>query len=319
MTQVQDLLIDVSHAAAGAWDSWQPLGFVDLSACPVGTQLRALPPFPLIGLGDPSHPLARVLDALVESPVSAEALIRHAQQAPHAAAVTVQLLRSLAGLPPERALELESMCYGLLQGSAEHQQWLVSRRLVSSSAEGNLQIERCGPVLKMAIDRPQARNAINRRLRDQLLEGFAIATHDKEIRSILLRAVGPAFSLGGDLGEFGTTRDPAVAHLIRSRTLPATALLRHAGILDVHVQGACVGAGLEMAAFATRVTAAPDAWFQLPELAMGLIPGAGGCVSVPRRVGRQRAGLMILSGRRINATTALRWGLIDAIQGPSPR
>jgi enoyl-CoA hydratase/carnithine racemase len=70
---------------------------------------------------------------------------------------------------------------------------------------------------------------------------------------------------------------------------------------------------LEIAAFGNRVTATSNAWFQLPELVMGLIPGAGGCVSVPRRIGRQRAALMILSGRRVNAATALHWGLIDAI------
>jgi enoyl-CoA hydratase/carnithine racemase len=92
------------------------------------------------------------------------------------------------------------------------------------------------------------------------------------------------------------------------------ALAPRAGIFDVHVQGACIGAGVEIAAFAARLTATADAWFQLPELAMGLVPGAGGCVSVPRRIGRQRAALMILSGRRINAPTALRWGLIDAIR-----
>jgi enoyl-CoA hydratase/carnithine racemase len=92
-----------------------------------------------------------------------------------------------------------------------------------------------------------------------------------------------------------------------------------AEIFHVHVQGACVGAGLEMAAFAARLIATPEAWFQLPELAMGLIPGAGGCVSVPRRIGRQRAALMFLSGRRINAATALRWGLIDAIEHAPPQ
>lgn len=120
--------------------------------------------------------------------------------------------------------------------------------------------------------------------------------------------------MGGDLAEFGTTRDPATAHLIRSRTLPALTIAPRASILDVHVQGACVGAGLEIAAFAARLTATRQAWFQLPELSMGLVPGAGGCVSVPKRIGRQRAGLMILSGRRINAERALEWGLIDAIE-----
>jgi enoyl-CoA hydratase/carnithine racemase len=175
-------------------------------------------------------------------------------------------------------------------------------------------VERAGSALHIVLSRPEARNAIDRELRDRLFDAFTIAAVDPDIRSIKLRAVGPVFSMGGDLDEFGTTRDPATAHLIRSRTLPALALTQRADVLEVHVQGACVGAGLEIAAFAGRLTAAPDAWFQLPELSMGLIPGAGGCVSVPRRIGRQRAALMILSGRRINARTALRWGLIDAIE-----
>ena len=46
---------------------------------------------------------------------------------------------------------------------------------------------------------------------------------------------------------------------------------------------------------------------------MGIIPGAGGCVSLSRRIGRQRAALMILSGKRINARTALGWGLVDSL------
>jgi enoyl-CoA hydratase len=80
------------------------------------------------------------------------------------------------------------------------------------------------------------------------------------------------------------------------------------------VQGACVGAGLELAAFAQTLTASRKAWFQLPELAMGLIPGAGGCVSVSRRIGRERTALMVLSGQRMGAEVALRWGLVDRIE-----
>jgi enoyl-CoA hydratase len=315
----KDLLIDPSQASWGASDSWQPLGFIDLEACPRDVQLDALAPFPVIGLGDPAHPAARALDAIVEPPVSADALIRQITRAPRAAAVAIQLLRSLVGLPSDRALQLESISYGLLQGSAEHQAWLAARVPVKHPAPaGRVIVERCDSVLNVVLEREQARNAIDRPMRDALFEAFSLAALDPEVRSIKLRAVGAAFSIGGDLEEFGTTRDPATAHLIRSRTLPALALARRAEILDVHVQGACVGAGLEIAAFAGRLTATSDAWFQLPELAMGLIPGAGGCVSVPRRIGRQRAGLMILSGRRINATTALGWGLIDAIEDPPP-
>jgi enoyl-CoA hydratase/carnithine racemase len=75
---------------------------------------------------------------------------------------------------------------------------------------------------------------------------------------------------------------------------------------------------LELAAFAHRFTAAPNAWFQLPELSMGILPGAGGCVSLTHRIGRQRTALMILSGKRISVKQALAWGLVDAIVNHSP-
>lgn len=150
-------------------------------------------------------------------------------------------------------------------------------------------------------------------MRDALREAFELAALDPEIDRVTLRGLGKAFSVGADLAEFGTTRDPATAHAIRMQTLPAHAIARCADKFEVHIQGACIGAGLEMVAFARRVTAGPRAWFQLPELAMGLIPGAGGCVSVSRRIGRQGAAMMILSGRRIDASAALALGLVDAI------
>lgn len=310
-----EYLVDPSSMEAG-WSDWdRPLAFLDLEACPPQIPLATFPPCPLIGIGVPDHSIAASLDAVVEPPVSAEALIRQCERTPRAAAVTVQLLRSLEGLPRERALTLESFCYGLLQGSAEHAQWLASHvPPAQRSPPGRLIVERHDSTLLLVIDRPTARNAIDRSMRDQLFEAFSLAALDAEIHTVKLRAVGAAFSTGGDLEEFGTTRDPATAHLIRSRTLPAVAIAPRANILDVHVHGACIGAGLEIAAFAGRLTAEPDAWFQLPELSMGLVPGAGGCVSVPRRIGRQRAALLILSGRRINAHVALRWGLIDAME-----
>lgn len=316
--RLEDLLIDLRtvHAGSGWVDAWPPLGVVDLQACPTEIRIGALPPFPLIGLGDATHPLASSLDAIVERPISVEALVRQIERAPHAAAVAAQLLRGTDGLESGRALQFESACYGLLQGSAEHAHWLTARGATprQSAAAGRVVVDRCGAELRLVLDRPRSRNAIDRAMRDQLVEAFSVAAVDPEVRSIKLRALGAVFSVGGDLDEFGTTRDPATAHLIRGRSLPALAIGARADILDAHVQGACVGAGLEIAAFAARLTASSHAWFQLPELSMGLIPGAGGCVSLPKRIGRQRTALMILSGRRINAQTALRWGLIDAIE-----
>jgi enoyl-CoA hydratase len=312
---VEPFLIDPSQGWSGAVESWQPLVCVDLERCDDSLCFEALPPVPVIGLGDRDHPSAGLLDAIIEHPIDGATLIQQVQHSPRTAAVIVQLLRSLEGLAFDRALMLESFCYGLLQGSEEYAKWLASR--VPSEPDdrpGRVIVERHQAELRIVLDRPHARNAINREIRDQLFEAFTLAALDPEIRSVKLRSMGEVFSAGGDLEEFGSTRDPATAHLIRCRTLPALALARRPEIVDVHVQGACIGAGIEIAAFAARVTAAPTAWFQLPELAMGLLPGAGGCVSVSRRVGRQRAALMILSGQRIDADTALRWGLIDAIE-----
>jgi enoyl-CoA hydratase len=310
------LLIDPAKGWPAADQHRWPLGFIDLEAWrePLAA---GPPPFPLIGLGASSHPLASWVDAVVEPPVSAEGLIRQVVARPNAAAVAVQLLRALDGVGVEQALTLESLAYGMLQGSAEHGDWLQGRT-ARPSPPGRVLVTRDDAVLRITLDRPWARNAIGRTMRDELFEAFTVAANDPDIRRVELRSVGPVFSVGGDLEEFGVTRDPATSHWIRTQTLPAWPLSRRADILDVHIQGACVGAGLEMAAFAGRVTAAPAAWFQLPELAMGLIPGAGGCVSVARRIGRNRAALMLLSGRRINAATALDWGLIDAIEDHPP-
>jgi hypothetical protein len=312
-------LIDPQHLAFDWAGDPLPLAFVDLDAWKSAPESLRLPPFPVIGRGDPAHPAAHLLDAVIEGPVTAGSLIEQVTRHPSAAAAAVQLLRSIEGLPVDRALMLESLCYGMLQGSAEHTTWLNFLRPFEREPKppGRIVTTRDGPVLRVVINRPEL-NAIDRGLRDGLYEAFSIAALDPDIKRVELRSVGRVFSIGADLAEFGTTRDPATAHQIRSLTLPAHPLSQRAEIVDVYIQGACIGAGIEMAAFAGRITASPYAWFQLPELPMGLIPGAGGCVSVSRRIGRHRAALMILSGRRINAAIALRWGLIDAIEDLPP-
>ena len=129
---------------------------------------------------------------------------------------------------------------------------------------------------------------------------------------------GPCFSAGGELAEFGSVPDAATAHAVRSTRSVAALLARCAPQLTVHVHGAAVGAGAEMAAFAARVEASADAFFQLPELHYGLIPGCGGCVSIPRRIGRLRSAYLALSGHRLDASTACSWGLVDAVTPSLP-
>jgi len=95
--------------------------------------------------------------------------------------------------------------------------------------------------------------------------------------------------------------------------MPARYLAKNADRYVVRLHGACIGAGIELPAFAARVEATSDAWFQLPEVGMGLIPGAGGCVSIPRRIGRQRTNELAITGRKLSVQEALDWGLVDAI------
>ncbi|MDE2302184.1 MAG: enoyl-CoA hydratase/isomerase family protein, partial [Sphingomonadales bacterium] len=284
-------LVDARRLWAGeaAWSG--PLALIDLARAPEPAAPLVLPPCPVIGFGDGAHPLARQLDAVVEPPVSLDRLAESILGAPRAAAVLVELLRHTAGLEVGAALFAESLAYGLLQGSAEHGAWLARRAPGAARPPGRLCLRREADRLVIALDRPAAGNAIDRALRDALAEAFGMAALDREIAQVVLCARGRAFSLGGELAEFGTTRDPADAHAIRRRTLPALAIARCAARLEARIGGACVGAGLEMAAFARRCVATPASWFQLPELAMGLIPGAGGCVSLARRIGRQRTAL----------------------------
>jgi enoyl-CoA hydratase/carnithine racemase len=107
--------------------------------------------------------------------------------------------------------------------------------------------------------------------------------------------------------------DPTTAHLIRSSANVAPWLLALAGRLEARVDGACVGAGVELAAFCDHVIASPRARFRLPELSMGLIPGAGGTVSIPRRIGRQRTLNWLVTNRELSAEDALDWGLVDEL------
>ena len=313
--KIDSLTIDPRRLWQGE-DMWDgPIAFIDFDSTAQVPQSLVIPPCPVIGLGSAAHPLAIWVDAVVEPPVTAEWLARQVLAKPHTASVIVQLLRVLPKLPVMEGLTVESLAYGLLQSSAEHRAWISANSAPSRRPgnEGRVLLSKEGEMLVVTLDHPGSGNAIDRHMRDQLHKALTLAALDPSIHQVSLRATGRTFSLGAELSEFGSTSDPAIAHSIRSRTLPARAAARCAEKLDVHVRGGCVGSGLELAAFARRFTAASNAWFHLPELSMGILPGAGGCVSLTQRIGRQRAALMILSGKRISARQALSWGLIDAI------
>ena len=316
---IESLTIDAGRLWSGEQVPDLPMAFVRLDGVAEWPDAPVLPAFPVVGLGEVAHPIAAMLDCVIEPPVSAELLATQVEARPMAAAAIVQLLRLLPELDLDQGLTAESMTYGLLQGSAEHRDWMASQaRSGGAAGEGSVSVDRNGNDLIITLDNPAHDNSIDRAMRDALYEALELASLDREVERVSLRGAGRTFSMGALLSEFGTTTDPATAHAIRARTLPARMAVRCSDRLDVHVQGGCVGSGLELAAYASRFTAAPNAWFHLPELSMGILPGAGGCVSLTRRIGRQRTALMILSGKRISAKQALGWGLVDAIVDQPP-
>ena len=225
------------------------------------------------------------------------------------------LLDATEPLDVPRALVVESATYSLRQAGPEHQAWLAARppRRVPVDEPEPVRISRDGDELRLTLHRPRVRNAYNAAVREGLLDGLAVAAADPDVR-VVIDGDGPNFCSGGDLDEFGTLADPASAHLLRVARSVGRAVHELRERVTFVVHGACVGAGTELPAFAGRVIARPDTTFRLPEVAMGLVPGAGGTVSLPRRIGRERAGWLAVSGEAINAETALEWGLVDAIE-----
>jgi enoyl-CoA hydratase/carnithine racemase len=246
-------------------------------------------------------------------------LAQRCERWPQAAAVCDDVLRSLdVAAPAFGGLITESLAYSTLQAGPEFARWLTERGPATVPLLPDpVQAERDGNTLRVRFNRPQRHNAFSTDARAALLEALEVARLDSSVDEVVLSGNGRSFCSGGDLAEFGSFDDPASAHLARTRHSPAlvfdelTARLGRRCRARVH--GQVLGSGLEMAAFCGWVSADAQATLGLPELALGLIPGAGGTVSITRRIGRWRTAYLVLSGRTIDAATALDWGLVDEI------
>ena len=251
-----------------------------------------------------------------------EPLLARIERTPIASTVLMHALRAGEALSLESALVLESLAYSTLQAGPEFRAWRAAHRPPRPPPARDpgpaVILERRADALCLTLNRASLRNTMSLEMRDALIEALELALADDSIARVEIRARGKCFSVGGELAEFGTAPDPATAHLVRTQALPGRLLARCARRATVYVHGACIGSGIEFPAFAGHVIAASDAWFQLPELNYGLIPGAGGTVSIARRIGALRTAYLVLSGKRLDVRTALAWGLVDAIEPDSP-
>jgi enoyl-CoA hydratase/carnithine racemase len=255
--------------------------------------------------------------AVKDPRVEARTLRAAAADSPQAALVLGQLLRTGERMTVREALDAESLAYSTLLGGPGFARWLAARgdRAAPPPATAEtVLVHRNEDTLHLTLNRPERRNAHGRELRDALVAALGIAELDDSLSRVVLDGNGPSFCSGGDLAEFGTAPDLATAHLIRTRAGAARPMHALRDRITVRVHGSCVGAGIELPAFASRIVADPGTLLRLPELRMGLIPGAGGTVSIPRRIGRWRTLYLVLAGSPIGADLAQRWGLVDRVE-----
>ncbi len=212
-------------------------------------------------------------------------------------------------------LVAESATYSLLQSGPEFTTWLRSpgRPRPGTDTAPRVRTTPAGPgrPAEVTLTRPARHNAVDVQMRDELFAALGELRHRSG--SIVLLGEGNSFCSGGDLGQFGSFEDPSSAHAVRLRRSLALRFSELADRLVVGLHGACLGAGIELPSFAQRIVASEDAVLGLPEGGLGLIPGAGGTVSIPRRIGAARTLDLIVTGRSIDATTARSWGLVDEV------
>lgn len=168
-----------------------------------------------------------------------------------------------------------------------------------------------GTLAVATLDNPPV-NALNHATRAGILAAIEAAEADPEVTALILEGSARAFSAGADIAEFSAPpQAPSLADLntrLAACTKPTVAL----------IAGVALGGGLELALACRHILASPQASLGLPEVKLGLIPGAGGTVRLPQRVGLVRALALIGDGEAVTATAAFYLGLLDAIVPAAP-
>lgn len=298
-------------------DHWGTAVLVRIDGAPSALDAQAaewLRRIPALTLGVGTGPPTDAFDLVTRDASAADMWCAAFERTPHAAQAAALLLRRS---PRDTWMGLvnESLVYSLLQAGPEFGAWRAANPARPGADDGpRVRSERDGPLTRIVLTRPVRHNAIDTRMRDELLD----ALREAELRSgpVVVRGEGPSFCSGGDLDEFGTFPDPVHAHEIRLARSLAWHFHGLGARMVVGVHGRGLGAGIELPAFASHVVATSDAELGLPELALGLVPGAGGTVSITRRIGRSRLLAMLLDDTAIPAATACDWGLVDEVVAP---
>jgi len=165
----------------------------------------------------------------------------------------------------------------------------------------------------ITLNRPERLNAISMEMRDLLWTYLGACRDTPDVRVILFRGEGAAFSAGADISEFGSAPSVIEARNARNQRDLWRELLGHRCATLAAMHGYCFGAGLELPLCCDVRIAAQGTRFALPEVTLAYIPSAGGTQTLPRTVPPGVGAQMILTGEPIGTDAALRWGLIDEV------
>jgi 2-(1,2-epoxy-1,2-dihydrophenyl)acetyl-CoA isomerase len=181
-------------------------------------------------------------------------------------------------------------------------------------------LRRDGAAATIELNRPEALNAWNGQLGDELLAAVREVAGDASVRAVVLTGAGRAFSSGADLRDLSgrESRTPEghvdVKRVLTERYHPIiTSIRTMPKPVLAAVNGPAVGIGLSLALAADLILATESAYFMLAFVNIGLVPDGGSSVFVPSRVGFARAAEMAMLGERVTAAQALEWGLINRV------
>ena len=166
----------------------------------------------------------------------------------------------------------------------------------------------------ITLNRPQALNAYNIKMRDELYEVLGAIKDDTEVKVVILKGAGEkAFCAGADLTEFLTAPPPVFARRARfDRDVWGRFLSIEQPVIAA-MHGYVLGSGIEMSLCCDIRLASDDARFGLPEPGLGIIPAAGGSQTLPRTIGSAAALEILMSGRWIDAKEALKLKLVNRV------
>ena len=166
----------------------------------------------------------------------------------------------------------------------------------------------------VTINRPEALNAYNLQMRDELYQVLGAIRDDPEVKVAIFRGAGErAFCAGADLTEFLTAPSPVIARQVRWERDIWGLFLSITKPLIAALHGYVLGSGIEIALCCDIRLASEDTQFGLPEVGLGIIPAAGATQTLPRTISRAKALEILLTGRWIKAREANQLKLVNQV------